>query len=152
MPKLKFKKLDEKAVIPSKAHPSDAGYDLAGFDLVYNTEKDYVQYRTHLAVEIPEGYSGFIFPRSSVTKTNLLLGNSVGVIDSSYRGEILIRFKFHNGTKLFENGSNVAQLVILETPDFEVEEVQELTETVRGEGGFGSTSKNRIVLYEETKE
>lgn len=141
--KVRIKRLSENAVIPAYANPGDAGLDLvATYVKVEDHNKyGYFEYGTGLAVEIPEGYVGLIFPRSSISKTGLMLANAVGVIDSSYRGEIKLRFKYISGTPSYEVGDRVAQLIILPYPVVEFEEVQELSETQRSSGGFGSTGK-----------
>jgi dUTP pyrophosphatase len=143
---VKFKLLDEKAVLPSYAKPGDAGLDITIIDdgkKVIDPKGIVVTYRTGLSVEIPDGHVGFIFPRSSITnKTPLILGNSVGVIDSQYRGEILVQFRdLSNGysKNTYKTGDRVAQLVILPFPLIEPISVSELTETVRGTSGFGSS-------------
>jgi dUTP pyrophosphatase len=89
---LKFKKLNDTAVIPSYAKPGDAGMDLVATSIISNTTFD-VTYGTGIAMEIPKGFVGLVFPRSSIRKTDLALTNSVGVIDSGYRGEIQATFK-----------------------------------------------------------
>lgn len=137
---LKIKKLHDNAVIPSYAKPGDAGLDLVATDII--EESMYmVKYGTGLAVEIPEGYVGLLFPRSSVSKTNLTLANSVGVIDSGYRGQIMCVFNKINNPMLqsYKVGDKVAQLVIVAAPQFTINEVNELSTTERGNGGFGST-------------
>lgn len=142
---VKFKKLHEKAVMPSKANKSDAGFDLVA---VTSTLDKYgnVEYGTGLAVEIPEGYVGFIFPRSSIYKKYLSLTNSVGVIDSGYRGEI--KFKFHpNNQNSFSQetqtdynvGDRIGQLIIMPYPEIEFVEHDNLSDSDRGSGGFGSS-------------
>lgn len=139
---LKIKKLHDNAVIPSYAKPGDAGLDLVATDII--EESMYmVKYGTGLAVEIPEGYVGLLFPRSSVSKTNLTLANSVGVIDSGYRGQIMCVFNKINNPMLqsYKVGDKVAQLVIVAAPQFTINEVSKLSDTERGEGGFGSTGK-----------
>lgn len=139
---LKIKKLHDNAVIPSYAKPGDAGLDLVATDII--EESMYmVKYGTGLAVEIPEGYVGLLFPRSSVSKTNLTLANSVGVIDSGYRGQIMCVFNKVNNPMLqsYKVGDKVAQLVLVAAPQFSINEVNELSTTERGDGGFGSTGK-----------
>lgn len=133
---LKFKKLDEKAIIPRIAHPGDAGMDLRAVSLVRRA--DYIEYGTGLAVEIERGNVALLFPRSSISNTGHRLLNSVGVIDSGYRGEIKVRMSWtdRNAYKL---GDKIAQLMIVELPRVLIEEVEELTPTERGGGGFGST-------------
>lgn len=91
--KVKFKKLHEDAVIPSYAKPGDAGMDLTAVSVCYESDIDCIVYDTGLALEIPEGYVGLIFPRSSLSKKDLILTNHVGVIDSGYRGSIKLKFK-----------------------------------------------------------
>jgi len=99
----------------------------------------YIEYSFGLAFEIQEGYAGFIFPRSSISKTGLLLANAVGVIDSSYRGPVTARFKHIPGTKRYEIGDRVAQLVILKLEDVEIEITDTLSDSDRGTGGYGSS-------------
>lgn len=138
--KVRIKKLHPDAVIPVKAHPSDAGFDLTAVSV--ESEQEIVTYHTGLAFEIPEGYVGLVFPRSSIYKKDLLLSNCVGVIDSHYRGEVLAKFRiqfpnlFRYGT-----GDRIAQMLILPYPEVEFEESDELSDTDRGEGGYGSTGK-----------
>lgn len=91
--KVGIKKLVKEAVIPSYAKPGDAGMDLTAVMFEYDKKHDYFVYHTGLAFEIPEGYVGLIFPRSSNRKTNFYLTNHVGVIDSGYRGEVMLTFK-----------------------------------------------------------
>lgn len=142
--KVKVKKLHEKAVIPSYSKFGDAGMDLTTVDIV-ETE-DYISYKTGLAFEIPKGYVGLLFPRSSNSKKDLLLTNSVGVIDSGYRGEIELRYKriksdFADTVKKYEIGDRVGQIIILPYPQINIVESDELSDSERGEGGFGSTGK-----------
>tara|TARA_R100001443_G_scaffold6208_2_gene14965 strand:+ start:4876 stop:5298 length:423 start_codon:yes stop_codon:yes gene_type:complete len=136
---IRIKKLHDKAVIPSYAKQGDAGMDLTCVG--WKTTETYVEYDTGLAMEIPEGHVGFLFPRSSVSKTNLVLANCVGVVDSGYRGPVKLRFKELNGPigGRYKQGDRVGQLIIMPVPNFNCVEVEELTETSRGEGGFGST-------------
>lgn len=89
---VKFKKLHPDASVPQKAHPSDAGFDLVATSRVFD-EYGCATYGTGIAVEIPKGYVGLVFPRSSICKQDIFLTNSVGVIDSGYRGEIMAKFK-----------------------------------------------------------
>lgn len=152
--KVNFKKLNEKAVLPSYAKAGDAGLDLTA--VTAKSEQDekegyyFIEYGTGLSVEIPEGYVGLLFPRSSISKTGLILANSVGVIDSGYRGEIKLRFKIDNGIfselgadkmAKYYPGDKVGQLMIIPYPQIEVSEAGELSETERGAGGFGSTDE-----------
>lgn len=139
--KVRFKKLNPNAVMPVKAHPTDAGFDLVAVSC-WRESGNYV-YGTGLAVEIPEGHVGLIFPRSSISKVDLFLTNAVGVIDCHYRGEIL--FKFKAATRIpygvYEEGDRIGQLIIMPIPQVEFEEAEELSETDRGAGGYGSSGK-----------
>lgn len=143
--KVQIKKLSDDAVIPSYAKPGDAGLDLTATSLKSDEYGNY-EYGTSLAISIPEGYVGLIFPRSSICKITQTLTNSVGVIDSGYIGEI--KFKFKPTMKLpsgntvdsmYKVGDRVGQLIIIPIPKVELEEVEELASTERGNGGFGST-------------
>ncbi len=137
---IKIKKLNPNAVIPTYSKDGDAGMDLTITEILSNTTFD-VTYSFGIAIEMPKGYVGLIFPRSSIRKLELTLVNSVGVIDSGYRGEIQGTFKKTNGLDSFKYnvGDRGAQIIILPYPQIKFEEVSELTETERGEGGFGST-------------
>lgn len=136
--KVKFKKVSDRAEIPFYAKKGDAGMDLVATTLM-RTGK-YFEYGTDLAMEIPQGYVGLLFPRSSISKTDHSLRNSVGVIDSGYRGEIKLRMSIPNlGEREYNIGDKVGQLIIIKLPWVEIEEVEELSDTDRGEGGFGST-------------
>jgi dUTP pyrophosphatase len=136
-----FKKLTEDAVKPKYAKPGDAGVDLTSTSMkMLGNEK--IVYGTGIAVEIPEGMVGLIFPRSSIRNYSLAMSNSVGVIDSGYRGELQITFNIlptEDGVKYYRIGERVAQLIILPAPFIKFVEVENLSETSRGEGGFGST-------------
>ena len=140
--KVKVKKLHKDAVIPEYSKPSDAGLDLIAIARTDSADlpKGVVEYLTGLAIEIPEGHVGLIFPRSSVSLKNLDLANSVGVVDAGYRGEIKCRFRVTPGDPLtYRVGDRVAQLIILPYPKIELVEANELSKTERGQGGFGST-------------
>lgn len=139
---LKFKKLHPDAVIPKQMTEGAAGMDLTAIDAADGCST--VTYMTGLAVEIPPGYVGLIFPRSSIFKKDISLSNSVGVIDSDYRGEIKAVFRKHyelDDLYKYEIGDRIAQLIIMPIPHFEILEVAELSETQRGEGGYGSTGR-----------
>lgn len=142
--KIKIKKLVENAVIPTYAKSGDAGLDLTATSWNLDDYGNFV-YHTGLAIEIPEGYVGLVFPRSSVSKKKLFLTNAVGVIDSGYRGEITAKFKKldlkNEKSSFYEVGERIAQLIILPYPQIEFEEVKELTKTERGTGGYGSSGK-----------
>lgn len=146
--KVSIKKLHEKAVIPAYAKEGDAGLDFTAVDISRDNVGN-ITYHTGLAVAIPDGYVGLLFPRSSISKKQQFLTNCVGVIDSGYRGEIMAKFKPVMGTydtilELFESneyeiGDRVVQLLIIPYPQIEFEEVEELSETERNTGGYGST-------------
>ena len=140
--KVRIKKLNENAVIPSYAKDGDAGMDLVATKIISNTTFD-VTYGTDLAMEIPNGFVGLVFPRSSIRKYELILSNSVGVIDSGYRGELQATFKKENGldSLAYKVGDRIAQIMIIPHPPIEFDEVDELSDTERGDGGFGSTGK-----------
>ena len=136
---VKIKKLNPNVLIPSYAKSGDAGMDLIATRII-NERLDSITYGTDIALEIPKGFVGLIFPRSSIRKTDLILSNSVGVIDSGYRGEIQVTFK-RSGVYAYAVGDRIAQIMIIPHPTVEFQEVDELTNTERGEGGFGSTGK-----------
>ena len=142
--KVRIKKLNENAVIPSYAKSGDAGMDLVATSIISETQIQ-ITYGIGLAMEIPKGFVGLIFPRSSVRKTRLMLSNCVGVVDSGYRGELQATFNKVNQNSQAENdykvGDRVAQIMIIPHPPIEFEEADELSDTERGEGGFGSTGK-----------
>lgn len=137
---VRFKKLHPDAKAPYQATPGSAGFDLTA---VHREGAGYhqIRYCTGIAVEIPAGYVGLVFPRSSVYKTKQTLANCVGVIDSDYRGEITAIFDFHRESEFYDIGDRIAQLVIMPIPAVRFVEAEELTETERGTGGYGSTGK-----------
>lgn len=136
--KVKIKKLHEDAVVPSYSKPGDAGLDLTAVT-VDEGVGGYFVINTQLAVEIPEGYVGLVFPRSGIYKRHSRLCNSVGVIDSGYRGPIKLVVDTEWHEYRYKPGDRVGQLVIIPYPQVEFEEVTSLSESARGEGGFGST-------------
>lgn len=140
---IKIKKLVEQAVIPSYSKEGDAGLDLTAVSVNTTDNGDYgfIEYDTGLAVEIPEGYVGLVYPRSSISKTGLILANSVGVIDSNYRGSVKCRFKAIPNSTIYNVGDRIAQLIIQPIPNIEFEVVDELSDTTRGDDGFGSSGK-----------
>jgi dUTP pyrophosphatase len=135
---IKIKKVRQEAIIPTKAHTTDAGYDLYASSCHY--ENGLVCYGTGIAVEIPEGYVGLVFPRSSIANTHLALSNSEGVIDSGYRGEIKAKFR-KGGTRGYNVGDRIAQLIIIPYPEVVFEEAEELSDSDRGTGGYGSSGR-----------
>lgn len=141
-PQLKIKRLDEYAVIPEYATNGSAGLDLTSvWTRAVKTETYYYQeYGVGLAVEIPKGWVGLLFARSSISKTRTTLANAVGVIDSDYRGEITLRFRYDGLGCDYAVGERIGQLVLVQAPQFVLTEVEELTTTARGTGGYGSTN------------
>ena len=140
--KVNVMKLDAGAIIPKYAKGGDAGMDLYAVSFGIDQNNNYV-FGTGLAMEIPEGYVGLIFPRSSISRTAHSLRNAVGVIDSGYRGEIMLKFDINtHNSPVYEIGDRIGQVVILPYPQVEFEEVFELSKTTRGKGGFGSTGTN----------
>lgn len=155
MVEVKIKKLHKDAVIPSYANDGDACFDLTCVDM--EPKDNFIQYNTGLAFEIPKGYVGLIYPRSSVTKKDMMLKNSVGVIDSGYRGEVSFRFlktktptsngilgpggRTHNIPEVYEVGERIGQMMIIPIPQITLTEVDELSDSERGTGGYGSSGK-----------
>ena len=167
---VKIKKLVPNAVIPAYATDDSAGMDLTVTSWEFDEYGNKV-YHTGLAFEIPKGYAGFVFPRSSTAKKNLWLTNSVGIIDADYRGEVTFKFKtsirvassfwtrikiffkktlkqkdVFNVTNIWDNddyqvGEKCGQIVIMPFPKIEFKEVAELSNTERGAGGYGSTGR-----------
>jgi dUTP pyrophosphatase len=145
--KIKIKKLHEDAIIPKYAKSGDAGLDLIAVSCniledSMTGEDTKVVVDSGIAVEIPEGYVGLIFPRSSIKSTGVRLTNCVGVIDSGYRGSIKAYFDIIDSSLVYyEKGNKFAQLLILPYPNIEFEETEELTETERGASGYGSSGR-----------
>lgn len=142
--KVKVKKLHADAVAPKFGKPGDAGADLVATSVDASSREGQIVYGTGLAVEIPEGMVGLVFPRSSVRNYDLVLSNCVGVIDSGYRGEIMATFNLKNPWSpddVYKVGDRIAQLIIMPVPLIEYMIVDELSETERGTGGHGSTGK-----------
>jgi dUTP pyrophosphatase len=144
MKKLKFKKLHPDAVLPRKAHAADAGFDLTITEADWDVDYGLWVLKTGLAVAIPEGYVGLLTPRSSITKTTFRLANSIGIVDSGYFGEIIMKFDVLPNTsdahrKPYMPGAKAGQLIIMKLPHFEAEWADELGESERGTGSFGSS-------------
>lgn len=140
--KIHIKKLHPEAVIPKYESKSAVGMDLTATSII-SEDNESIVYGTGLAMEIPEGFGGFVYPRSSVRKQQLVMANSVGLIDPDYRGEVQVSYKktFFQNTKQYQVGDRVAQIIIQEVPLVQFVEVEELSETERGSGGHGSTGK-----------
>jgi dUTP pyrophosphatase len=139
---VQIKKLHEDAITPTIMTPGSAGADLTAVSKRID-DSGYIEYGTGLAIAVPAGHVGLLFPRSSISKTSMRLCNSVGVIDSDYRGEVKLRFRWEGSSKLYQVGDRVGQLVIVSVPKVWYTEVDELDETVRGAGGFGSTDTQK---------
>ena len=138
--KIRFKKLSASAVMPTKAHASDAGFDLTCTRYEV-TNGELFTYHTDIAVEIPDGHVGLLFHRSPIFKEDLFLSNSVGVIDSGYRGEVMFKFKpiASEVKQHYQVGDRIGQLIIIPYPNVEFVEADELSDSERGEGGCGSS-------------
>lgn len=138
---IKIKKLHPDAVIPKYAMKGDACLDLTAVSREPDIDNNIV-YGTGLAFEIPEGYVGLLFPRSSNAKMSLLLSNSVGVLDAGYRGEVTFKFRrTASGGRCYDVGERIGQILIIPRPYIEFVEVDELSGTERGAGGYGSTGR-----------
>ena len=143
--KVRIKKLNDNAVMPTKAHATDAGFDLYCTSTEVNWGTRKLTCHTGLAFEIPDGYVGIIFPRSSVSNKPLMMANSVGVIDSGYRGEVTAKFNITGMNEIYANnyqvGDKIAQMIIIPYPEIEFEETDSLSESDRGTGGYGTTGR-----------
>ncbi len=145
MPKIAVKKLDERAVLPTYGSQFAAGADLYA---VCDGEVEFLPgetklIKTGLAMEIPVGYAGLIYARSGLaSKRGLAPANKVGVVDSDYRGEVMVALHNHSTcSQKITCGERIAQLVVAPFLKVDFEQADELTDTVRGEGGFGSTGR-----------
>ena len=141
---LKIKRLSENAIMPIRAHEGDAGIDLTCTRITQELNECgqlILVYHTDLAVEIPEGYVGLLFQRSSVSNKSIMMTNCVGVIDYCFRGELTGKFRSTTDVvpAVYQPGERFAQLVIVPYLALEIEEVANLSETDRGENGYGST-------------
>ena len=135
---INIKKCYPNVEIPKKAHTEDAAFDLKAYS--FSESDKYIEYGLGVSLEIPKGYCGLIFPRSSISNYDLVLCNSVGVIDSGYRGELKVRFK-KTGDNIYEIGDRVCQLLIQKVFDFNFIESDLLDQQNNRNGGFGSTGK-----------
>lgn len=131
-------KLIEDGKMPVKMHKTDAGFDCYARELVNLGNQ--IKYNLGFAIEIPQGHVGLVFPRSSVFKTGLSMSNSVGVIDSDYRGEVSAVYNNVDTEKeRYKIGDRVCQLIIMPYPEIELKQVDNLSDSDRGEGSYGST-------------
>lgn len=139
--KIKIKKLDEMAKVPSYSFPGDAGLDLCALESVVVPAGERAEIRTGLAFEIPDGYVGLVWDKSGLAFKQGLTTMS-GVLDAGYRGELkLLIFNTTRQDYQFESGDKVCQLLIQPVVRAEIEEVEELSESTRGVGAFGSTGR-----------
>ena len=143
---LKIKRLSDKAIMPIRAHEGDAGLDLTTTSItseINECGQFILVYHSDIAVEIPDGYVGLLFPRSSIAKKSIQFTNAVGVIDSGYRGEIMAKVRNTSGDSIpavYKVGEKFAQLVIVPyVSDITISEVSELQESDRGTDGYGSS-------------
>lgn len=137
---VKIKRLHPDSKIPKYAKEGDAGMDLTVTEVEY-LDSEHIKLHFGLAFEIPSGYVGYIFPRSSCYKQRQILSNSVGVLDSGYRGEVSAVMIGNNKDYMYKKGDRAAQIIIMPIPHIEFEEVETLSETERGTGGYGSSGK-----------
>jgi dUTP pyrophosphatase len=140
--RLEIKKVRDSAVVPARAYAGDAGMDLAACERVELAPGARALVPTGLAVAIPDGYAGYVQPRSGLAaKHGISIVNTPGLVDSGYRGELLVNLVNHDPVEPFvvEPGMRIAQLVILPVPHVELIEVDELPESERGADGFGSS-------------
>lgn len=138
---IKFKKLYDDAILPYYGSEDAAGLDCTAYSKQWNENLGCWEYGLGFAVEIPKGYVGLLFPRSSIVKTGLILSNSVGVIDADYRGEVSVKFYETKVSNEYKVNERCCQLIIIPYPNIEVIEATSLTDTKRGAGGYGSTGK-----------
>jgi dUTP pyrophosphatase len=141
---LRFRRLDAAARPPTQAHEGDAGYDLHAAEAATIGPGERASVGTGIAVAIPEGQAGLVIPRSGLAmRHGISVVNAPGLIDSGYRGELRVLLLNTDRSEPFtvEHGDRIAQLVLVRVETDELEEVEELDETVRGAGGFGSTGR-----------
>lgn len=138
---LKIKRTHPDAVMPTRGHPDDAGLDLTAIDIIKDLSQQVLLYDTGIAVKPPEGYYTQVVPRSSTSKLGISLANGTGIIDPSYTGSIKLAIRFHESLVSPRElmGKRLCQLLVKPLHILDVVEVDELEETVRGSGGFGST-------------
>jgi dUTP pyrophosphatase len=137
---LRVKRFTDSAILPTKGTDGSAGLDLYANEII-RLDDYHAWYKLGIGIELPHGYYAEVFPRSSVSKRNMILLNSVGVIDNDFRGNIQARFYRLPNSKPYKVGDRVAQLVIKRDYNryFRMAEVDDISDTSRGEGGFGST-------------
>tara|TARA_Y100001956_G_scaffold73316_1_gene79408 strand:+ start:106 stop:540 length:435 start_codon:yes stop_codon:yes gene_type:complete len=138
---IKIKRLNENAILPEKQHDSDAGYDLYSIEEIILKPNQIYKVKTGIAIQIPNNYGGLVLPRSGLSsKYGISLINTPGLIDSGYRGELLIPLINHSSNEYTINKTErVAQLILLEIPEVKIEVTSDLDESDRESKGFGST-------------
>ncbi len=138
---IKIKRLNENAILPEKQHDSDAGYDLHSIEEIILRPNKIYKIRTGIAIQIPNHYAGLVLPRSGLSsKYGISLINTPGLIDSGYRGELLIPLINHSSNEYTINKTErVAQLILIEIPEVKIEVTSDLDESDRESKGFGST-------------
>ena len=138
---IKIKRLNDNAILPEKQHDSDAGYDLHSIEEIILKPSKIYKVRTGIAIQIPNNYGGLVLPRSGLSsKYGISLINTPGLIDSGYRGELLIPLINHSSNEYTINKTErVAQLMLLEIPEVKIEVTSDLDESDRDSKGFGST-------------
>ena len=144
MQQLPILKLKDEAILPSRAHPGDAGLDLYACEAAHIGPGERWSVGTGVGVEIPEGHAGLVLPRSGLARDHgISLVNAPGLIDSGYRGELRVLLLNTDPAETFrvEAGDRIAQLVLTPIATPEPVEAAELTESVRGRGGFGSSGR-----------
>ena len=142
--KLRFARLSEAALLPTRAHQGDAGLDLYAAEPAHIGPGERWSVRTGLAAEIPNGHAGLVLPRSGLArKHGISLVNSPGLIDSGYRGELTVLLLNTDPAEIYrvEPGDRIAQLVVVAVAGTEPIEAEELSESARGDGGFGSSGR-----------
>jgi dUTP pyrophosphatase len=140
---LPIRRLRPDAVVPERAYPGDAGLDLVACEHVELAPGQRALVGTGLAVAIPEGYAGFVQPRSGLAaRHGITIVNTPGLVDSGYRGELRVILLNTDASEPFvvERGMRIAQLVVVPVPELELQEVDELPESARGVRGFGSSA------------
>lgn len=141
---LRVIKLNDNAVVPTRAHPGDAGLDLYSIEVAHLGPGERWSVGTGLALEIPDGHAGLVLPRSGLAREHgISLVNAPGLIDAGYRGEVRVLLLNNDPaeTVRIEAGARVAQLVLTPVVIADAVEATELSESVRGDGGFGSSGR-----------
>jgi dUTP pyrophosphatase len=141
---LRISRIEEGAVLPSRAHEGDAGLDLHACEPAHIGPGERWGVGTGIAVEIPEGHAGLVLPRSGLAREHgIALVNSPGLIDSGYRGEVRVLLLNTDPAETFrvEPGDRIAQLVVVAVALVEPVEAEALSESARGDGGFGSSGR-----------